>query len=122
MIKNIPADEYIACYEIGNKINYASRSKVWESCTRQLNLSMGCKTYRNKLVEPFPLAKDLCPYCLRHTYCTDLARKGIDVRIAQKLMGHGDIRTTVNIYTNFDDSDIINAAKIINGETKDATI
>lgn len=114
IIKNTPKNEYIACYSSGKKITYSNRHNVWRSCKYYLNLSMGCKTYRNKLLKPYPLANDLVPYCLRHTYCTDLARQGIDIRIAQKLLGHTDIRITANIYTNLDDSDVLLAAKLIN--------
>lgn len=46
---------------------------------------------------------DLVPYCLRHTYCTDLQRKGVDVRIAQKLMGHSTIDLTSTIYSHLDE-------------------
>ena len=113
IIKNTPKNEFIACRENGNPITDDNRSKLWESFARALNISMGCKMYRNQLLPPFPLADDLVPYCLRHTYCTDLARKGIDIRIAQKLMGHADIKMTANIYTNFDQSDIVAAAKLL---------
>lgn len=47
-------------------------------------------------------APDLVPYCLRHTYCTDLQKIGVDVRIAQKLMGHSSINLTSTIYSHVD--------------------
>ena len=47
-------------------------------------------------------ATDLVPYCFRHTFCTDLQKKGIDVRIAQKLMGHSKIDLTSTIYSHID--------------------
>ena len=46
------------------------------------------------------LADDLVCYCLRHTFCTDLQKKGVPVDIAKYLMGHADIRTTANIYAH----------------------
>ena len=81
---------------------------------RAMNISMGCRTHRNKLVPPFPLADDFVPYCLRHTYCTDLQKAGVDVRTAQKLMGHADISTTANIYTHQDEELLKEAAKKLN--------
>ena len=77
---------------------------------RAINISMGCRVYRNQLIPPYPLAEDFVPYCLRHTYCTDLQKAGIDVRTAQKLMGHADISTTANIYSHSDDDILIAAA------------
>lgn len=80
---------------------------------REMNLEMGCRTYRNELVPPFPLADDFTPYIFRHTYCTDLQKRGIDVRVAQKLMGHADIQTTANIYTHQDEETMKSAAEIL---------
>lgn len=117
LIKNTPKNEYIACYGNGNKIADGHRARLWASFTRQLNISMGCKMYRNALVSPYPLAPDLCAYCLRHEYCTDLARRGIDIRIAQKLMGHSDISLTANIYTNLDTDDLTRAAELLLGSS-----
>ncbi|MEY8366791.1 site-specific integrase [Anaerovoracaceae bacterium 41-7] len=122
LIKNTPETENIALYETGNQIKYENRNRVWNSFRRDLNISMGCKMYRNELIPPFPLAEDLVPYCLRHTYCTDLARSGIDIRVAQKLMGHTDIQLTANIYTNLDNSDIISAAKALKVSTPVSTL
>ena len=109
-IKEIPGDEYIAQTQRRGKIGGSSRMRIWNSYTRQINLAMGCKTYRNALVPPYPLAPDLVPYCLRHEYCTELARQGVDIRTAQKLMGHSDIRLTANIYTNLNSDDVANVA------------
>ena len=87
--------------------------RLWKGFKYHLNIQMGCKTYRNQLVPPYPLSPDLVPYCFRHEFCTNLAREGIDIRIAQRLMGHSDIALTANIYTNFDQSDLIKAAEKI---------
>ena len=79
-----------------------------------MNISMGCKVYRSQLVPPYPLAEDFVPYCLRHTYCTDLQKKGVDIRIAQYLMGHADIKMTANIYTHIDENTVLNVADKLN--------
>ena len=79
-----------------------------------MNISMGCKVYRNELIPPFPLADDFVPYDLRHTYCTNLARAGVDIRVAKKLMGHANISITADIYTHVDTKDIESAAELIN--------
>jgi site-specific recombinase XerD len=75
---------------------------------------MGCKTHRNALIPPLPLAPDFEPYCLRHTYCTDLCKAGVDIRTAQRLMGHANISITADIYTHVDVNDIIQAGEKIN--------
>lgn len=40
------------------------------------------------------------PHQLRHAYASLLYEAGIDEKTAQKLMGHSDISTTLNIYTH----------------------
>lgn len=115
LVKHTPAFEYIACTNVGGKItNY---DRLWHSFKRQLNIFLGCRLYRNKLIPPYPLAPDLVPYCFRHEYCSNLARKGIDIRTAQKLMGHSTIQMTANIYTHVERDDILAAARILNEQT-----
>lgn len=91
----------------------SSYRRLRERLYREMNISMGAKTYRNELIPPLPLAEDFTPYCLRHTYCTDLCHANIDVRTAQKLMGHANISITSDIYTHVDQSEILKAAEKI---------
>ena len=74
------------------------RRRMWENVQREMNLAMGCQTYRNKLVPPYPLADDFVMYNLRHTYCTDLEKAGVPINIASRLMGHSNIMITSNLY------------------------
>lgn len=97
----------------GRKHSLASYKRLVAHLYRDLNIKLGCRTYRNQLVPPFPLAEDFVPYCLRHTYCTDLQKAGVDIRTAQKLMGHADIQTTANIYTHQDDETLLTAARLL---------
>lgn len=97
----------------GGRLSASNRQALWRSFKRQLNITMGCRIYRNQLVPPYPVAEDLTPYCLRHTYCTDLQKMGIDIRTAQYLMGHADIRMTANIYTHTDEETLVNVAGIM---------
>lgn len=110
-IKNTPKFEYIAPNDAGNKHTDNSFKRAIKALRRAMNIAMGCKVYRNQLMPPYPLAEDFVPYCLRHTYCTNLCKKGVDIRTAQYLMGHSDIALTANIYTHTDNSSIIVAAK-----------
>lgn len=40
------------------------------------------------------------PHVLRHTFCTNMQRAGIDVKSLQYLMGHSSVSVTLNIYTH----------------------
>ena len=67
---------------------------------REMNIAMGCKVYRNQVLKPHWVADDLVPYCLRHTYCTELQDAGVPINVAKELMGHTDISVTARIYTH----------------------
>lgn len=55
----------------------------------------------------------LCPYCLRHTFCTDLQHAGIPLTIAAKLMGHSNPRITARVYTHYTDESLNVAAELL---------
>jgi site-specific recombinase XerD len=59
------------------------------------------------------VAPDLVPYCLRHTFCTDLQAKGVELKVASYLMGHSNISVTADIYTHITDGILDNAARLI---------
>ena len=101
----------------GNKIDARNQRRSWKSMERLMNIEMGCKMKRNQLIPPYPLADDLCSYCLRHTYCTNLQKRGVDIRQAQYLMGHSSIRMTADIYTHTGQDDIIDNFDMITGDT-----
>ena len=113
-IEAVKASAPISPNRNGQKHSRSSYIRLYEHLRRDMNISMGCKTYRNAIIPPYPLAEDFVPYCFRHTYCTDLCKAGIDVRIAQKLMGHANISITANIYTHTDMNDIQEAGKKLN--------
>lgn len=112
-IANTPPFAPIAPNQAGRFHTESSYDRRVSFLKRAMNISMGCKVYRNQLQPPFPLADDFVPYCLRHTYCTNLAKSGVDIRTAQRLMGHANIQITANIYTHVDDSQIMAAADLI---------
>ena len=42
----------------------------------------------------------ITPHVLRHTFCTEMASSGIDLKSLQYLMGHSDVVVTLNVYTH----------------------
>ena len=43
-------------------------------------------------------------HILRHTFCSRLCESEPNPKIAQEIMGHSDIQTTLNIYADIDKS------------------
>ena len=113
VVKDTKAGAPVCVNREGRKHSLSSYNRLSEHLRRDMNISMGCKMYRNALVPPLPLADDFVPYCLRHTFCTDLCKAGVDVRTAQKLMGHANISVTADIYTHVDIDDVKNAGKLL---------
>ena len=44
----------------------------------------------------------LTPHILRHEYATSLYRAGVDIKTAQILLGHSDIRLTMDLYNHIE--------------------
>ncbi|MBE5936206.1 MAG: site-specific integrase [Lachnospiraceae bacterium] len=42
----------------------------------------------------------ITPHVFRHTFCTNLANGGMPIKSLEYVMGHGDISTTMNVYTH----------------------
>ena len=42
----------------------------------------------------------ITPHVLRHTFCTEMANSGIDLKSLQYLMGNSDAGVTLNVYTH----------------------
>lgn len=92
---------YVFVTGAGNPQNENSLRRLWTGFKRDLDIYMGAKVKQNK-IEKSVIAKDLVPYCFRHTFCTDMQKAGVPLNVAKEIMGHSDIQTTANIYTHRD--------------------
>lgn len=120
MVKDKGPFELLCTNCAGSKYDKSSYNRLVASLKRALNISMGVEVYRNRLVPPLRLAPDFVPYDFRHTYCTDLQKAGVDVRTAQRLMGHANISITANIYTHVDEGQIIEAAHLLGAKEENS--
>jgi len=109
-----PYDYLFTQKTTGRPITKTSMRGMWKSFKRAMNIQAGCRVFRNELVPPFPVAEDLCPYCYRHTFCTDLQDAGVPINIAKDLMGHSNISTTAKYYTHLTNRSMLAAAEKIN--------
>ncbi len=53
--------------------------------------------YNEENVIPLPR---ITPHVFRHTFCTNMANAGMDLKSLQYLMGHSDVSVTLNVYTH----------------------
>ena len=47
------------------------------------------------------------PHVCRHTFCSNMARNGMNPKTLQYLMGHADVSLTLNTYTHVDYDDVL---------------
>ena len=49
----------------------------------------------------------ITPHVCRHTFCSNMAKSGMNLKTLQYLMGHSDIAMTFNVYTHvgFEDAE-----------------
>jgi len=49
----------------------------------------------------------ITPHVCRHTFCSNMAKSGMNPKTLQYIMGHSDIGVTLNVYTHigFDDAE-----------------
>ena len=52
--------------------------------------------YNNTYKVQMPVITHVC----RHTYCSNMAKAGMNPKALQYLMGHSDIGVTLNVYTH----------------------
>ena len=48
---------------------------------------------------------NITPYVCRHTFCSKMAKSGMNPKTLQYIMGHSDISVTMNTYTHFTGED-----------------
>ena len=105
---------YVFLTQAGNGHNENSLRRLWTGFKRDLDIHLGAKLERNKIVKSM-VSPDLTPYCLRHTFCTDLQKAGVPLNVAKELMGHADIQTTANIYTHRDEDTLHKNMALLDG-------
>lgn len=106
-------NEYICTSAQGHPLTKTSQKRAWHKFRRLMDIENGAELFRNHIVES-TLAEDLRPYDYRHTYCTDLQDAGVPITVAQRLMGHSDIKMTAQIYTHHTQKSFEDAREKIN--------
>ena len=102
----------------GNFQNENSLRRLWTGFKRALDIYMGAKLERNKIVES-KVATDLTPYCLRHTFATDCIRADVHIDNVRWLLGHSDIAMTANTYSHRDNDTLHRSISLV--DTLDST-
>lgn len=106
-------NELICTSATGRPLTKTTQKRMWNRFKRYMDIENGACVFRGAIVQT-TLADDLHPYCYRHTFCTDLQDAGVPITVAQRLMGHSDIKITAQIYTHSTDKSFEDAREKIN--------
>ena len=93
-----------------------SMKQMWRSFKQALDLDMGAQMAGGAIdPETSVVADDLTPYCLRHTYATDLQSADVPINVTKDFLGHKSIAMTSQIYTHLSVDAFADASlKVIN--------
>ena len=104
-LKSTNKDDYIFqlttnhSHRVNDYYDASAQRRLWLECKKQMNIQAGCKTYKGELVPPLPVAEDLTPYCFRHSFATKLHLLQMPLDYRKYLLGHAQISTTIDVYT-----------------------
>lgn len=105
----------LVCYDAkGKMLNDTSFRRMWDSYLTDLNIKYG---YADRDISKYApkklpmMIERFTPHYLRHTYATILYLQGINMVDAKQYLGHSDIQTTINIYTDLEHNSKINLSK-----------
>ena len=85
LIKPLMHQKYIFQNSKGELLNNSQVTRGWEKYQKETGIQS-------------------TPHQLRHSYQTMLFDAGIDIKTAQKWLGHADIKTTLDIYTHLSEN------------------
>lgn len=93
--------------------------KAWQRLLESYMLALKVKDAEIKKEQTSPkddeVLEEFTSHQLRHTYCSMLQWSGVDIKVAQELMGHSEYEVTANVYTHNNDDSKKNAA-VLQGE------
>lgn len=113
----IPIPEY---YRSAVRYIREHGSKIYLWISRRENFLCSIDYFRNKYyaeLDKLPTVRRLSPHCCRHTYVTDLQRKGVPMETIAALVGHSDIETTDD-YLHISQQTLREAVVVLNQEVE----
>lgn len=97
------ADEIFFPMVSGGYMTQIGYNRAWSSYLHYLNIQAGGRdaSRSNPKVQKI---ENITAHMLRHTYATMLYDAGVDIKTAQRYLGHADVQTTLKIYTHLSET------------------
>ncbi len=98
---------YLFCQTDGKLHTQTSYKRFWNGIYLKINTAAGGKYHyegksNSKIVIDIDAIKGLTPHRFRHNFATILYYAGVDLKEAQRIMGHADIKILLDVYTHLD--------------------
>ena len=87
--------DFIFVNRFGGVQHQGTLNKAIRRITRECNDAL-----LNKNSNPKVLLPRFSCHSLRHTFTTRLVESGVNIKVVQDVLGHKDVKTTLNIYTD----------------------
>lgn len=91
---------FIFLNRYGNVQNQGMLNKALRYIIRECNIEIMENKKENEEVVILP---HFSCHILRHTFATRLIEAGVNIKVIQEILGHADIKTTMNIYADATD-------------------
>jgi integrase len=108
------ADSTMVCPAAdGGIMSQIAFKRAWESYKHYLNIQAGGRD-KSRSNPKLTVIDNITPHMFRHTYATILYNAGVDVKSAQRFLGHADINVTLKIYTHLSEQKKAEAVAALN--------
>lgn len=124
LIEKKKSSGFVCTTAKGLRMTEIAYRRAWSSYMSYLNECAGGKMGHGEH-EPIWVMEKFTAHQMRHTYASMLFDAGVDVKSAQKFLGHSDVEVTLSVYTHLsrfkEDAAIsalnthLNANKTVNG-------
>ncbi len=89
--------DFVFCNRFGHVFNQESLNRALKRIIRDCNFGVMEQLSGKASVVHLP---DFSCHSLRHTFATRLCEMGMSIKVAEELLGHSDVRVTMDIYTD----------------------
>lgn len=111
-LRDFPHDCPLVCPDAkGEMMSDTGYRRAWNSYRHYLNLQAGGKD-ASRTKAKVQAINNITAHMLRHTYASMLYEAGVDIKSAQRFLGHADIEMTLAVYTHltkFKEDEAINS-------------
>ena len=109
---DFPRDYTLVCPDTkGEMMSDTAYRRAWNSYRHYLNLEAGGRD-ASRTRAKVQAIDNITAHMLRHTYASMLYEAGVDIKSAQRFLGHADIEMTLAVYTHltkFKEDEAINS-------------